>query len=82
MARLRKSDVEALLDRYDADPVRALTTAMRRVLDQPEAQWPHLLDASGLPAERVALLRAGDQRALDELAAELNEHRSLPPGNR
>lgn len=82
MARLRKTDVEALLDHYDADPVGALTTAMRRVLDQPDAEWPHLLDATGLPADRVRLLRAGDQRALDELAAELNEHRSLPPGSR
>lgn len=82
MGRLRKADVEALLDRYDADPVGALTVALRRVLDRPAACWEELLDASALPASRLAALRAGDQRSLDELAAELNEQRSLPPGSR
>ncbi|MFM8310792.1 MAG: hypothetical protein ACKOAZ_02725 [Ilumatobacteraceae bacterium] len=82
MGRLRKADVEALLDRYDDDPVGALIVALRRVLDRPAGRWEELLDASGLPASRVAALRAGDQRSLDELAAELNEQRSLPPGSR
>lgn len=81
MARLRKSDVEALLTSYDADPVAALTAALRRVLELPAADWPTLLDAAPLDAGRATRLRRGDQRALDELAAELNEQRSLPPGS-
>lgn len=80
--RLRKSDAEALMAGIDADPVAALTVALRRLLDLPGADWADLVAASGLPADRRALLLGGDQRALDELAAELNEQRSLPPGSR
>lgn len=81
MARLRKPDVETLLATYDADPVAALTVALRRVLDRPEANWPDLLAASGLPAGTVEALRAGRAAALDDLVTTLNELRTLPhPG--
>ncbi|HUC33247.1 MAG TPA: hypothetical protein VMS14_07570 [Ilumatobacteraceae bacterium] len=79
MTRLRKHDVERLLASYDSDPVGALTVALRTLLDRPGDGWASLLAASGLSAERVALLRTGNQAALDELAAELNELRTLPP---
>ena len=79
MTRLRKVDVERLLASYDGDPVGALTEAMRTVLDRPGDGWASLLAASGLSPERVALLRTGNQGALDDLAAELNELRTLPP---
>jgi hypothetical protein len=77
MARLRKSDVEALFDRYDTDPIGALTDALRRVLDQPDGSWQQLLTAAPIEDQRRGLLEDGDTRALDELARELNEQRTL-----
>ena len=67
---------------YDDDPVAALTTALRRVLDSPDGDWPTLVRLGGFSPERSARLLGADQRALDELAAELNEQRALPPGSR
>ncbi len=78
MARLGKRDVEQLFAAYDADPVDALRRALAKVLDRPGADWPTVLAASGLPPATVGALRAGDQRALDELARTLNELRTLP----
>ena len=57
--------------------MQALTVALRRVLVLPDATWPELLTASALPDTRVAALLVGEERALDELAAQLNELRSL-----
>ncbi|HEY5874522.1 MAG TPA: hypothetical protein VIT64_04445 [Ilumatobacteraceae bacterium] len=78
-AMLRKRDVEALLDRFDDDPLGALTVALRRVLGRPEATWLELLDAAPMSPERRQALAAADQDALDELARELNELRTLDP---
>ncbi|MGD9795380.1 MAG: hypothetical protein AB7V43_18080 [Acidimicrobiia bacterium] len=77
MARLRKNDVEVLFDRYDTDPIGALTAALQRVLDQPDGSWQQLLTAAPIDDERRGLLASGDTRALDELARELNEQRTL-----
>lgn len=76
MARLRKADAEALLAGYDADPVAALTLALRRVLEQPCGSWEELVAV--LPVERRTSLLARDPVALDRLAADLNELRELP----
>lgn len=77
MTRLSKFDVEALMNGYDADPLSALTAALAKVLDRPELGWRELLAAAPLsPARRAALL-AHEQAALDELARELNELRTL-----
>lgn len=82
MARLTKADVVRLVDGYDADPVGALSTALRRVLDADHsADWPTLLSLAPLGDRRRDALAALDQRALDELLVELNEQRSLAPGN-
>ena len=65
--RLTKRNVEALLDRYDIDPIGALTTALRRVLEMPDASWDELLlagpftDAQGTP-DSLYQLRAVDER--------------------
>ncbi|MBI4882734.1 MAG: hypothetical protein HY826_01615 [Actinobacteria bacterium] len=75
--RLNKRHVEALLGNYDAQPIVALTAALRVVLDEPDADWQALIGASGLPAERRQRLLAGEQAALDLLARELNELRGL-----
>ena len=77
MARLTKRDVEALLASYDLDPVGALTVALRRVLEHSDASWPDLLASAGFTDTRRAALLVGEERALDSLAAELNELRSL-----
>lgn len=65
------------MDRVDGDLLGVLTRMLGKVLDQPGAQWETLVAAAGFPAERKARLLARDRNALDELAAELNESRSL-----
>ena len=77
IAALTKAQVERLLADYDADPIGALTTAIRRVLRMPDATWPQLLAAAPIDAGRRQLLLSGDQARLDRLAAELNERRGL-----
>lgn len=77
VSTLRKRDVEALLGSYDSDPVGALAIAMQRVLDLPGEVFPALVRAAGFPAERQRRLLDHDVRALDELARELNETRTL-----
>ncbi|MCU1393144.1 MAG: hypothetical protein JWM34_1572 [Ilumatobacteraceae bacterium] len=55
----------------------ALTIALRIVLSQPDGTWPDLVRAAGLSDTRVAALLVGEQGALDDLARELNELRTL-----
>ena len=76
-AMLRKRDVEALLACFDDDPVGALTVALRRVLGRPGATWLELLEAAPVSSDRRQALAAADQDALDALARELNELRTL-----
>ncbi len=80
--RLSKRDVEALLSSYDHDPVAALEIALRRLCDRPDAAFDELLQhlsTQGLlsPARLQALMRR-EVDALDSLASELNETRTLP----
>jgi hypothetical protein len=77
IARLKKRDVECLLADYDADPVDALTNALRITLDQPDASWRALLAAAPITAARRQLLLDEEQHALDALVVELNELRGL-----
>ena len=77
MTRLKKDHVEALLRDYDADPIGALTAALRVVLDEPNGEWKSLLVAAKLSDPQRVRLQAGEQAALDELASELNEARGL-----
>lgn len=77
MTRLKKAHVEALLHDYDGDPVGALTTALQIALDKPGADWAALLSTADLPEARRTRLQSGEQAALDELAAELNEARGF-----
>ena len=77
IARLKKIDVELLLTDYDADPIGALTAALRKVMHMPDATWAELLDAAPIDASRRQLLLSADEASLDQLAAELNERRSL-----
>ncbi len=77
IARLKKTQVERLLGDYDADPVAALSAALRVVLDMPDDDWPALLAAAQLDAARRQQLLDVDASSLDQLAAELNERRDL-----
>jgi hypothetical protein len=80
--RLSKRDVETLLETYDVDPVAALQTALRRLCGQPDAQFDqllrHLATRGRLSPTRHQLLARRDVEALDSLAGELNETRTLP----
>ena len=75
--RLAKRDVERLLATYDDDPKGALAVALARVLGLTAPTWEEAVRAAGLPAERERTLLAGEQGALDELAQELNESRTI-----
>lgn len=77
IARLKKAQVERLLGDYDADPVAALSAALRVVLDMPDDDWLALLAAAPLDAARRQQMLDGDASSLDQLAAELNERRDL-----
>lgn len=77
VARLTKRRVEELLAGYDADPVGSLTVALRVVLEREGATWPELVAAGGFDDTRRAALLLGEERALDALATELNERRTL-----
>jgi len=77
IARITKRDVERMLADYDADPVAALTAALRTTLAIPHATWASLLDAAPIDPERRRRLASGDLAALDQLAVELNERRCL-----
>ncbi len=77
VARLGKAQVEALLAGYDAGPIEALTSALRLTLDAPMLEWAGLLELADLADERRKSLLRGDQGALDDLAAELNEVRDV-----
>lgn len=80
IARLKKTHAERLLADYDGDPVAALTTALRIVVDMPEATWAQLLAAAPIDDGRRQRLHSADQASLDQLAAELNERRFLGDG--
>lgn len=75
MSRLKKADAAALMDGYDADPVGALTAALRVALDRPDLEWTALVKLAGFSCARRIRLQGNDPVALDELAAELNELR-------
>ena len=75
---LAKRHVERLIAAYDEDPERALTEALRVVLGHPDLGFDGLVERAGLPPQRAARLRARRVDALDELARELNESRTLP----
>lgn len=79
---MTKRDVERLWDRYDDDPIAALTEALAVVLDAPvaahdEGGFAHLVARAPFGPERRSQLLRHDVAALDELARQLNEDRSL-----
>jgi hypothetical protein len=80
--RLSKRTVEVLLATYDADPVGALVIALRRLGEHPTADFDQLIqllaDEGRITVDRQLALVRRDVAALDALASELNEARTLP----
>lgn len=72
---LKKLEVEALMSTYDRDQIGALTSALRVATGHHQATWEHLV--SLLPSERRAPLLHAETSALDLLATELNETRTV-----
>ncbi len=77
VAPLRKRDVEAMLERYDRDPIAAVTLAMQTVLERPGTDFRALVELAPFNDERRARLMAGEADALDALVRELNELRTF-----
>ncbi len=69
--------MEALLANYDAEPVAALTAALRIALDAATLEWVELLQLANISSHRRRQLLDGEPSALDQLVAELNELRTV-----
>ncbi|MEX1105515.1 MAG: hypothetical protein WEB78_04900 [Ilumatobacteraceae bacterium] len=76
---LGKRHVEQLLATYDNDPAGALAEALRHVLDRTDGTFDDLVAAAPLADARRAALLVRDVAAMDDLARELNETRTLGP---
>lgn len=72
---LKKQEVESMMSSYDIDPVSALTTALRIATGHRQATWEHLI--SLLPRRQREKLLNADMIAMDLLATELNETRTV-----
>jgi hypothetical protein len=75
--RLTKREVETLLRAYDHDPVSALTRSLRIVLGRAGDDFDELIAHADLDDQHRRRLLQRRPDALDELAAELNERRTL-----
>lgn len=73
--KLKKKDVEKLLLDYDKNPISSITNVLQVVLGKPFCQWPDLIAALPIDADRQRLLLIKDSRHLDHLVQELNELR-------
>lgn len=73
--KLTKNDVEKLLLDYDKNPISSITNVLRIVLGKTFCQWPDLIAALPIDADRQRLLLTEDSQHLDHLMQELNELR-------
>jgi hypothetical protein len=74
---LTKRDAEDLMNSYDANPLQALTRALRIVTGMPDASWKTLVGHASPDPTHRELLYGADQSSLDKLAQLLNERRTL-----
>lgn len=79
LGTLSDLDVERLRQDYPADPVAALTNALRAVLGMPDSEMAALTKAADFTCDRRIRLSALDQTTLDEVAAGLGRLRTLDP---
>lgn len=73
--KLKKKDVEKLLLDHDKSPITSITNVLQIVLGTPFCQWPDLIAALPIDADRQRLLLTKDSQHLDHLVQELNELR-------
>jgi hypothetical protein len=78
LRRLRKADVERLLDGFDRDPIGVLTGALTQLLQIDNPGWAPLITLCSFSPDRADALQRADQNALDELLRDLNELRTIP----
>lgn len=76
MSRLKKKEIETLLQHYDRDPKRALLTCLQIVFQNSELTWNEAIQNLDERWNRDALSR-GDTTACDDLAKYLVEFRAL-----
>lgn len=76
MAHLKKRDVEALLNAYDANPIDALLSSLRVVCEDTDMSWQEAMER--VPSSwNIEGLLHGDIAVCDQLLKHLIEHRSL-----
>ena len=74
---LDKRQVERLLATYDDDPEGALAEALGHVVGRPGSTFDELVVAAPMADDRRAALLLRDVAAMDSLARELNETRTV-----
>ena len=77
MRKLKKIEVERMLDTYDQDPLGTLSLAISLTKEVSCASWTELVQTLGYDDTRTKNLRDGQTDALDELLKRLVENRSL-----
>lgn len=74
---LDKRQVERLLATYDDDPEGALAEALGHVVGRPGSPFDELVVAAPMADDRRAALLLREVAAMDDLARELNETRTV-----
>lgn len=76
MARLKKRDIEVLLDEYDTDRTSALLNSLHIIFDDAQLTWQQAVTRLPTRWNNEALLH-GDVTECDLLVKHLVEYRSL-----
>jgi hypothetical protein len=74
-ALLTKHDVETLMATYDTQPESALSTALRKCLGMPNANWETLVEHAVTRPDELHRLLLRNADALDAMTKTLNETR-------
>ena len=77
MRRLSKSDVEVLLQSYDADPTGSLLRAISIALESNFLNWQKAVEQLPGDAYNISALLQEETDHLDSLVKQLVEHRTL-----
>lgn len=77
MRRLRKSEVEELLDSYDAHPLDSLSTAIGQIMGTTFVSWQMAVASLPYDEKKKNELTKNLTQALDQLLKHLVEERTL-----
>ena len=75
--RLKKVEIESMLNAYDTDPTAALSAALCQTLEVDEPSWDRLIRLAATAGPQRTALLARETAALDDLLKLLVENRSL-----